>query len=283
MGGRKRSFAASALRLLCAAFIGLLFAACQPVATPFPADGNITNPAPPNATADPIATQGTIRYGLAAKRDELGADFDLIAAGALVEELTAAPDPNDLGARFDIIAGFGAWPGAERSPRSLRVTLALNPASPPLDDPTIQEVLRRALNPAALLAASGIIDAETAPVDYAPPAELRATLANAGWPDGFEIILAYDPVPGVQAIVDQLRVVGIESRTRPRGNTTFEDAAIHAAVVAWRTPEARALWVERSGGEDLVIDLFALSISYWASPDLELTFSPNGWPIAARR
>lgn len=283
MGDKRRFFAASALRFLYIVFIGLLFAACQPVATPFPADGNITNPASPNAPADPIATQGAIRYGLAAKKDELGADFDLIAAGALVEELATAPDPNDLGARFDIIAGFGVWPGAERSPRSLRVTLALNAALPPVDDPAIQAVLRRALDPAALLAASGIANAETAPVDYAPPDELRATLANAGWPDGFEIILAYDPAPGLQAIVEQLRAAGIESRTRPRGDATFENASIHVAVVSWRTPEERALWVERSGSEDLVIDLFALSISYWASPGLELTFSPNGWPIAARR
>ncbi len=253
----------------------LLLSACEPTATPFPVD----IPPTPTTTPVPGALPTQIRYALAANTAGFVPDLDLIAASGSIEQLTEDPNPADIGERFDLIAAYGKWPGAAESPVLSRVALVINSTLPPFDDPAVINAVRRAVDPAGILATLEIPGAEASPLDTAAAITLRTELANAGWPDGFDAILAYTPIPGIAEITSQLAAVGIIGQPTSLSNSTWEHT--HIAIITWTSPEQRAEWVERAGDEN-VIDLFTLPISYWAAPDLSITFTSGGWPIATR-
>jgi len=253
-----------------------VLAACAPKPTPFPVD------IPPTPTATPIpgAPPTPIRYALAANTAGFVADWDLIASSGSIEQLTEAPNPADIGTRFEVIAAYGKWAGAAESPILPRVGLVINSTFAPLDDPTVANIVRRALDPAAILINLEIPGAEAAAAETAASITLRTELANVGWPDGFDTILAYEPIPGIAEISSQLAAIGIITKPIALSNSTWERT--HLAIITWTAPEKRAEWVERAGGESNVIDLYTLPVSYWAAPDLAITFTPGGWPLATR-
>lgn len=260
--------------LILCLLVAKLLSACEPKATPFPVD------IPPTPTLTPIpGVPSPIRYALAANTAGYVPDLDLIAASGSVDQLTEAPSSADIGERFDLIAAYGKWTGAAESPIVPRVALVVNPSLPPFDNPAVAAIMQRAINPMAILAAIEIRGAEAAPIETSSPIDLRTELANAGWPDGFDVALAYSPTPGIGAINSQLAAIGVIGQPIPLTNSSWERT--HIAMITWTSPEERAAWVERAG-ESNVIDLFTLPISYWAAPDLLITFTPGGWPLATR-
>jgi hypothetical protein len=247
----------------------LAIAACEPEATPYPVD------VPTEVTEVPEVPAGTpIRYALAPNTTGSVADIQLLTNLVSVEQPAEMPGSSEIGNHYDLIAAYGSWSGAALSPITQHVSLLINPALPPLDDSAIINVIRRAINPSA--ATNDIPGVEIAPLESAPSASLKAELANAGWPDGFDVIIAHDAIPGMAQIVEQLQTIGIH------GQLTLlvegENTRYHLALVMWTTPEERAQW----GQDSNLIDLYALPISYWASPDLTITFTPAGWPLPNR-
>jgi hypothetical protein len=249
--------------------------ACQPKPTPFPVD------IPPTPTLTPVpGAPNPIRYALAANTAGLVADMNLIAASGSIEQLTADPNPADIGARFDVIAAYGKWPDAAESPVLPRVALVIHSTLAPFDDPAVVDVVRRALNPSTIVSSLEIPGAEAAPIATAAPIELRTALANAGWPDGFDVIITYTPIAGLTQITEQFAAIGINSQFVPLANSKWE--RVHLAIITWATPEERAEWATRAGADSNVIDLFSLPISYWAAREFSITFTPGGWPLATR-
>lgn len=252
-----------------------LLSACQPKPTPFPVD------IPPTPTLTPVpGAPNLIRYALAANTAGLVSDLDIISETSSIEQLTEDPNPADIGTRFDVIAAYGKWAGAMESPVLPRVALVINPTLPPFDNPAIIDVVRRALNPTEIVAAVEIPGVEANSIATAAAIDLRTALANAGWPDGFDVVVAYSPIPGLTQITEQFAAIGINGQFVPLADSNWERT--HLAIITWTTQEEHAEWVEHAGNESNVVDLFSLPISYWAAPEFSITFTSGGWPLAAR-
>jgi hypothetical protein len=266
----------SAFALLLAA----LFAACAPTPTPFPVD----IPQAATATLTPNAAQ-PIRYVLAANTDGFVADLALIQSSAKVEQLSDPINPSDLGSRYDLVAAYGDWSGWTRAPAPLHVSLLLNASIAPLNDGLVANIVRHCIDPQAVLAALNIPGAAANAAETSAPAALKTELANQGYPDGFELTLAYAYTPGVTQIADQLRRVNIDTAPDLMSDNEVQAALdakwLNLALIAWITSEQRQVWVSRVG-EANVIDLYTLPVSYLALPELNITFTPGGFPLAHR-
>jgi hypothetical protein len=260
-------------------FLALL-AACKPEATPFPVDLPTRTPAgtslPPASTS---AAPGAIRYAIIGDEHTPGTDLDALRASAQVEFISPPLNPVDLGTRFDIIAGYGDLPGGTRSPVLTHVALLIR-AVPPLDNPQIADILRRAIDTAVVTGAISIAGATAEPGQTAATSTLRAELANAGWPDGFDLALADTGVPGAAVLTGQLSGIGINLHLRPMSATDAlaSGAGTPLALVGWHTAEERAVWTK----EGTLLDIYQLPVSYLAVDSLKITFTPNGWPLTAR-
>jgi hypothetical protein len=213
------------------------------------------------------------------------ADLDLIAALAQVEYLTQAVNQEEPGVRYDLIAAYGDWSGFTLSSKTPHIALIINTRTPPLDDPLIAGIVRRSIDPQAVVDTLAIPGAAADAAEVSPPALLRTELANLGRPDGLEVGLAYAYTPGIGQIADQLQAAGIESRvfalTADETRRLFDANRLNLALVSWTTADERQTWVTRAG-EINVIDLYLLPISYRAVPDLTISISPGGWPLPTR-
>lgn len=268
--------------------IGLL-AGCGPQPTPFPVDIPAEETQPPAPTeAAPVAVEpslppGIIRYALAANTAGLVADLPLIEASTQVEQLADPPHPDDLGRRYDILAAFGDLPGGQRSPILQHVALLINPAA--VQQEELAAVLRHSLDPADVLAALAAPGTAAEPLAIPSVTARRVELANAGWPDGINLNLAYTFAPGAAQAAAALQAARIGTQpaqmTAEALNSALETGQIHLALIVWTTPDERAAWAERAGAANLV-DLYTVPIGYQAAPGLNITFTPSGWPIANR-
>ncbi|NDJ59740.1 MAG: hypothetical protein GYB67_01370 [Chloroflexi bacterium] len=260
-------------------------AACEPEVTPLPV--NITPVV--SATPDPAtAAPSAIRYVFARNTAGHVADLDLIAEGAVVNllpsSLPAADQIDaDLGMQYDVLVAFGDLPGGQRSPVDYRIVLVIDPMQSPLNDPGVADVIRASLD--ARFVADAIPGAEVEPHTPADLTDSRVRLANAGWPDGFDVAVGAAAAPGALELAAQLEVLSIGGRVeslRPdEALTALQTGQIQMAIVALTSPEARAAWVEAVGA-DALTDLYSLPISYRAMPELQITFTPMGWPLASR-
>jgi hypothetical protein len=153
-----------------------------------------------------------------------------------------------------------------------------------LSDPSLLNLLRHSLNPQSIVDSLAIAGAVSDTVEFSPPMAIRTELANAGWPDGLILSMAYAAAPGAAQIAEQLVSVGINAHlsamTNGDLNTAFNDGIIQAAFITWETPNERQEWVSRFGDAN-VIDLYTVPISYLAVSGLTITFTPGGWPIPA--
>lgn len=268
--------------------IGLL-AGCGPQPTPFPVDipAEETQPPAPTeaapAAVEPSLPPGIIRYALAANTAGLVADLPLIEASTQVEQLADPPHPDDLGRRYDILAAFGDLPGGQRSPILQHVALLINPAA--VQQEELAAVLRHSLDPADVLAALAAPGTAAEPLAIPSVTARRVELANAGWPDGINLNLAYTFAPGAAQAAAALQAARIGTQpaqmTAEALNSALETGQIHLALIVWKTPDERAAWAERAGAANLV-DLYTVPIGYQAAPGLNITFTPSGWPIANR-
>lgn len=262
--------------LVAALVLTLGLSACGPEATPLPVDIPVTQAAG-GAPVEPA----TLRYALAPNTRGYVAELEQIAAAAEVTTLDDLPSPDAVGDRYALVAALGDFDGATRSPQPLRVILILNTASDPLDDPAIADLARRAVNPAAIVAALGIAGAEARELAGRESTTLRAELANLGLPDGVDVVVGAVFAPGSDLLMAQLRAAGFvaahTSLTLVEAESAFAAGTANlllvgagdAAIEAWRA----------NAGAANVIDLYTLPISYRAIPDLVLSFTPSGWPV----
>lgn len=256
----RRTAKTAAVLLLC----GLLAAACEPEATPLPVILPTLSPA---ATATPLPETQPLRYALASDvANFLSADDErMISAEALILPLDAPPTTDALGVDYEILVAFSAFPESTEAPTPLRLVLRLNTALAPLDDPQIAEIVRQAVNPQAVANALGFPPEQIAD---APAAEtLRASLANAGYPDGFDLTLAANFTAGAETIMQNLSALRLEVR--------LANAGENAHLTLTSAPSSAESTSE-------TLELLTLPIYYRAVPGLDVKFTPAGFPIISR-
>ena len=254
-----------------------LLAACEPDATPLPAFvAATTTPAPATATPGPL------RYALTSDTGGSVAEMALLQASAEVVTL-GADEAAELGS-YALLAGYGDRPGWARSPVTPRVSLAIGARRTPLDSDAMAEMIVNGLDAAALVAAGGIGGSEPLSVASAAPTT-RTTLANAGWPDGFDVTLGDAGLPGAEAAAAQLTALGLRvTRVRLPPDElvpALADGRANLVLIAWTDEAARQALAEAVGAAR-VVDLYTLPIAFQAADGLRLTFTPGGWPLASR-
>ncbi len=258
----------------------ILFAACTPESTPFP----VNLPETPTTTPPPTIPP-PVRYALAANTEGFIADMDMIAAAGQVEQLADHGNDAGLGVQYDIVAGYGDWSGWTRSAVTPHVSLVINTALTPLDNPLLANIVRRSIDPQAVIDVLDIPGAAADMVETSAPHMLRTELANLGWPDGFELAVGYAHTPGAFEISGQLEASSIENRPLLMNSEDIDaelgTGRLHLALVMWTTQAERETW-ESLVGDVNVIDLYTMPISYRALPELSITFTLGGWPVAAR-
>lgn len=265
--------------LILVAFIFLL-AACGPQATPFPAEVPTNTPAALQSGAST-----PIRYALAANTQGLVGDLGAIQTSSRMDQLTDPINPDDLGSRYDIVVAYGDIPNGSRSPLIPHIALIVKTDDLPLNNPALLSILKRSLDPQMMLTALNIPGAQADSMESEEPGKLRIELANAGLPDGFALNMAYAYTPGVSQLVVQFQAAGIRVQplliNKSEINTTLDQNRVQLALVAWTTPQERTSWTTHFG-DDHVIDLYSTPISYRAVPELKITFTYDGWPLASR-
>ncbi|MBI5669060.1 MAG: hypothetical protein HZC41_13730 [Chloroflexi bacterium] len=259
----------------------VILTACTPEPTPFPVDV----PATPASTAAPTAalpaTAGVIRYALAANTAGLVADLPLLEQSAQVITLETVVNPADLGSRYDIIAAYGDLPGGQRSPVEHQVALVFNPDLPPTNDNAVVAALKHAVNPTNILTSLALPGAVPQASASVPTRAVREALANAGWPDGFDLTLAVTHAPGAAPLAAALARVNVTVRAETVTDAAFASGAAQLALVVWTSPDDRAEWEARIGAAN-VFPLYTLPISYLAVPGLTISYTPTGWPLPGR-
>lgn len=250
--------------------LGSLLSACEATPTPFPVD----IPIEPTETPIP-ASERVIRYGLAANTRDQIMDLAELQAVAQVEYLNTVPNPQALGTEYDLIVAYGEWDGAQTAPSPLNISLIINLDLPPLDNPALADILQRGISPATL---QGVLQNGDVPDSTDLQRELRTLLANAGYPDGFELRLAHHAVPGVQAIAQDLKAINIDLIFWALNQELWANEQAHIALVGWIDRPTRDEWIQAIANP-ITIDLISLPISYWVVDDLEIGFTANGFPI----
>jgi hypothetical protein len=221
----------------------------------------------PAATITPAPNEQPLRYALAPDvANFLSAEDErLISADALILPLDTPPTTDALGSDYDILVALSAFPESSEAPAPLRLVLRLNTALAPLNDPEIAEVVRQAVNPQAIASALGFAPEQTE--DAPAPETLRARLANAGYPDGFDLTLAADFTAGAETIMQNLSALRLEVR--------LANAGENAHLTLTSAPSS----VESSGE---IVELLTPPIYYRAVPGLDVKFTPAGFPIISR-
>ena len=254
---------------------GCLLAACQPTPTPFPVD----IPTPATATPENSAPQ-PIHYAFTANTAGALANSEAYYPQAEITQLTEPVDLADLGSKYDIIITLGAYPDAVPSPTLLNYLLLINPALPPLNDTGLISIVTRSLNPEAMIQPLAIPDIRVTPRAAENVPVLLTEMANAGWPDGFELRLAHENALGFDALYNHFATLNISLISVPF-NTDLSQTNL--LLVTWSSLHERNQWAELVDDSQFAIELFGIPISYWAVPELNVTFSSQGWPVASRQ
>ncbi|MEP7291397.1 MAG: hypothetical protein ABI835_06415 [Chloroflexota bacterium] len=240
-------------RRLLAFALGLFLVACGPEATPLP----VNLPTLPGATLTAPAP-GVLRYAVAP--DALpflsAEDRRLISAAAQIVPLDEAVTD------YEIIVAFNNLSDATQAPSPLQISLLVNTALAPLDDPEIEQIVRWAVDPQPIAQRLGLPTAQAGAAPTLTTSALRADLANAGYPDGFDLTFAVEITPVAEVLAQQFAALGIQVRLVPAGEVA------HLMLTTVPTPNA--------------ILLYTLPISYRAVAGLTITFTPSGFPIISR-
>ncbi len=234
----------------------LLIAACEAPPTPLPVVIE------PTTAATPTPPNQTIRYALAPNAVNSLIDRASIEPYAQLIALDAPPTADGLGAQYDLAVALGRYDGAQQSTVPYVASLVIRTDVPPLDNAEVQAIIRRAAVPAELIAGLDIPGVELLKDESL--GSLRADLASAGYPDGFDLTISSAFVPGIEAFAARLREAGITVEVVPMEST---EAAVQ--LVAGSSAEGR-------------IDLFRAPISYWIAPGVPLQLSANGFPLPPR-
>ena len=244
----------------------LLVSACEPEPTPLPV--NLPT-LPPATTTAPAPDERELRYALAPGVTNFfsAEDQRLISASATIIPLETPPVADDLGSAYDILVAFSQFPDSTEAPAPLQVKLLVNTTLAPLDNPDIALIIRQAVDPQTIASVLGIPPEQSGAAPAPSAQALRANLANAGYPDGFDLTLAADFTAGADTIVQHLSSVNIDVRLVPGGET--------AHLTLTNIPTTTQANVDS-------IHLLNLPIYYRAVPSLNISFTPAGFPIITR-
>lgn len=260
-------------RILILLIAALLLVSCEPAATPFPVELAAT--ATPTA---PPATPMPVRYALASNTAGLVADLTLLQNGGIVQQVNTSSDPSNIGIEYDIVVSYGDFNGWIRA-STPTISLVIGPDI----EPVLADILRRAIDTQGVVIALDIPGTTAIANDFTQAPALRIELANMGRPDGFGINLGYAYTPGANQIAAQLAAANIQSRLTLQSNNDLQfaltEGRLQAGLVMWLTQEERQSWGDRFS----VIDLYTVPISYLAAPNLIISLTPGGWPIARRQ
>lgn len=268
-----------------------MIVACQPVATPVavvtPTPTEASEIAVVTATAPPMQIEPTasaLRYGIPMSMQGTLPDIDQLEATGEIVLLDDISQPDILGNQADVVITYGAIDGWQQAPNTLEIALVINSNSAPFTDPAIASIVRHSLNPGAIAQQLQIADLAIEAIETGEALQLRTDLANAGYPDGFELDLGYVPLPGLDEIINQLAAINIDVRARQSTDNElqadFSSGDVQLGLILIHSSEQRQEWIEIIG-EVSVIDLYSLPISYQVVPDLELSFTEYGIPYVA--
>ncbi|MEO1288523.1 MAG: hypothetical protein AAFV93_12205 [Chloroflexota bacterium] len=247
--------------LLCMLLVG-----CEAQATP------IANIATPTATSAPSPIPvDVVLFGIASNIapyvGDLPIDFEIV-------------DGNSALSDYDLVVSYGALDGWQQSPQAHRVSLAINPNLSPLNDLTIRDLIPSVLDSQAIVSNLNINGAQqtTARTTVLSSAEIRTTLANSGYPDGFQMIMAIEQVPAIDTLVVQFSALSLDMRLVPLRDGIIAENQAHLALFLWADDSERDAWVALVGEENIV-DLWTMPISYITSGDVAIEFSETGIPF----
>lgn len=256
----------------------MVLAGCEAQPTPIAVvDAATIAPNIVNVTQPP-----PLRYGIPDHTLPYVNDLTQIQATGLVETMPPNPDLS----LYDIAIAYGSYDGWQQAPISHHVGLILNPQLAPLDSPEIQNLVRQALNPQAIIDSTGIGGLLGVQIETLASAQIRSALANLGYPDGFRLTMGVEPIPGSEAVMQQLdnanlEIIPIEIASTSEAETMLAENRVHLLLVHWKTEDERLRWVERVG-ENQVIELYTLPISYVAVEGVNVSFTENGWAVGSR-
>lgn len=255
----------------------LLLSACGPEPTPI-AITPIISPTPIETAAptldSPMPDATAITYAVLPNAvDYIPANLENDPAITIAR---LSNPPSDDTPPYDLAIALGTVGGWQQSPIQMHIAAAFNNELPPLNNTALRTLLLQAIDVTAL---SDALEIPGVIVLHPPSADAgltRTTLANLGYPDGLTITATTNDVPGGSPLIEQLATGGFALSVNTLGSTPA-----HITLLTWYQDTQRADLVERFGAANLV-DLYAIPVSYLARPDLDITYTPEGWPIATR-
>lgn len=250
--------------------IGTILVGCEAQSTPIAAISTPTDV--PQATNIPIPE---LRYGVAGNLAEY---MDNSSDYPNFEVLDSTSPIDD----FDLVVAYGTYDGWQQSPHSHHISLAVNPNFPPLDNPTLLDLVPQMIDTQALISAidiSGIQETRVQSPDNI--GTVRTSLANAGYPDGVQLVLATDTTFALDEFINLFAIRSIDLRLIDMSDSGFDDNQAHLTLFLWVQDNERDVLASQVGDEN-IIDLFTIPISYITPDDIAVDFSENGIPIPSQ-
>lgn len=170
-------------------------------------------------------------------------------------------DADVLGNDYDFLLSANDSIGGKSAPAPLQVNLLIDPTLSPLDNATLADILRRVIIPKQVVSLAQALPTPSPTELPISPAAIRAELANAGYPDGFDLTLSSPFTAEANAVVEALAAYGIEVRI-------VSNQPAHLTITSLPTANA--------------ILLYDIPLTYLATDGLIITFTPSGFPIASR-
>lgn len=259
------------LLLTLAIVTALVASGCDAEPTPLPLDAFIVT----EATPTPDAVTLSQRVALTAPFAALYSDWSLVYPA----DSTILDDDPQSAADFDLVVGVGTPPESAEVAGTLIVGLVANRTRAPLDDETLSSVILRVPAPNALTFDTWMITPSTR--ESLPAAEVRAGLANAGFPDGVTLVLARPEAITFEALEQQFNNANVRLLTieyaLDRASDVVASGNAHLVLTSWLEAE-RLEWEERVGSENL-LPLFTVPIYYFPGPERTVELDSNGLPI----
>lgn len=241
----------------------LLLAACEPEATPLPVNLPTTTP----ALTETASAPQNLRYAISANDALYLSEEDrrLIGQGAELVSFDETSTAENPVADYEIVVALGSLEDGTEAPDALHISLVLNTALAPLNDAEIAQIVYLGIDPQAIAAALGLPPEQGGAAPTLTRDALRTDLANAGYPDGFDLTLAAEVSTVADLVRQQLGALGIDVRVTPSDADSAHLTMLNTAATG-----------------DRILPLLNIPIYYRAVEGLNLSFAPSGFPVIRR-